>query len=171
MVGQEGTVLSSSRVLLRPFRQDDYPSYLQITSDPEVTKFLGGAISKETITNHFHSVISGEKVDRITWAIVENDVMKFVGFTSLGKVDNQTGEIRITMDPAYWGKDLANQALALCLDFAASQNEFKSILANIHPDNKGAKKLFHKLSFKYRRSIFVKGKPLDQYEYVVEGSD
>ena len=101
MVGQEGTVLSSSKVLLRPFRQDDYSSYFQIASDPEVAQYQIGTSSKEGIKNSFHDVITADGTSRITWAIVENEVMKFAGFIGIDQVGEGVGEITISLSPSY----------------------------------------------------------------------
>ena len=157
-------MLSSVKVLLRPFRQDDFQAFSQITSDPEVTKYLGGPMAKEVIKDWFHNILSGIYKPGIIWAVVDKDHMKFSGFVSLSYLDQELPEVSITMAQKLWGKEYALEAIRLCLHYSFEKFDTKGATANIQPDNREAKKLFHKLGFRFKRNIFIKGKTFDHYE-------
>lgn len=76
--------IETDRLILRPFEEKDYPYFLEVFSDAEVAKFIGGVKPPETIwrllasyIGHYHMKGYGKM------AVVEKETKEFLGSTGL----------------------------------------------------------------------------------------
>lgn len=119
MVGWDGTeVLSTSRLRLRTFRPDDLPLYAALNSDPEVTEFLGGPVSRDesdSIAEYAQGLHAREGIGLLAVERAEDGV--FLGMCGLHHVTDWYPDIEVAWRLArrYWGHGYATEAAAAWL--------------------------------------------------------
>ena len=119
MVEWDGTeVLTTSRLRLRTFRPDDLPLYAALNSDPEVTEFLGGPVSRDesdSIAEYAQDLHAREGIGLLAVERAEDGV--FLGMCGLHHVTDWYPDIEVAWRLArkYWGHGYATEAAAAWL--------------------------------------------------------
>ncbi len=127
-------VLTSRRLILRPFVLDDAQALFTWASDTEVTKYL-------RFPAHSHITDSRKVIQRwideakkppfFHWAIVEREskrVIGSIGIEILSPYDNR-GEVGYCIAKKYWNQGFATEALRIVLEFALEIGGFHRIEA------------------------------------------
>jgi ribosomal-protein-alanine N-acetyltransferase len=135
----DGEVLSGSRVLLRPFRQDDVPAVLRYASDPEVTRHLPWDAYDDAATAEAFITSTRRGGDR--WyarAIELRDSGEVVGGVDLRIVApaERMGEIGYALARVFWGRGYAREAAELMIDFGFRDVRLEAIQALSAGDNR-----------------------------------
>lgn len=130
--------LETDRLLLRWFREDDFSSYLEMSSDPEVMKFLGGQPQTQfeawkAMTSHIgHWFFRGYGV----WAVEEKGTGKMVGRIGLMNPPGWPGfELGWTLARASWGKGYATEGARRVLSYVFTEMDREHVISCIAPDN------------------------------------
>jgi RimJ/RimL family protein N-acetyltransferase len=78
--------LTTARLLLRPFRQDDVEAYAAMCADPEVMRYLGlsGVLTREDAWRQMAMLLGHWELRGFgMWAVEERDTGQFVGRVGL----------------------------------------------------------------------------------------
>ncbi len=119
-----GTVrMETERLVLRPFRPEDAPDfYRNVTSDPEVNRFLtwkndADVTETEELLKGFISRY--EDPQRYCWAITVRETGEVIGTIAAPTVKNRTETVEVTyaIGKSWWGKEIAAEALRRGMDF------------------------------------------------------
>ncbi|MDQ1601041.1 MAG: hypothetical protein QOD68_2515 [Actinomycetota bacterium] len=119
MVEWDGTVvLTTPRLRLRTFRPDDLPLYAELNADPEVVRFLGGALSRhesDAIAEHAQGLHATEGIGLLAVERAEDGV--FVGMCGLHHVTDWYPDIEVAwrLARSHWGHGYATEAAAAWL--------------------------------------------------------
>lgn len=123
MVGWGGTVvLTTPRLTLRTFRQDDLPLYAALNADPEVVQYLGG----EPLTRR-HSDEIAEWANQVheeegigLLAIERTADGSFLGMCGLHHQESYPDDVEVGWRLAHehWGHGYATEAATAWLDHA-----------------------------------------------------
>lgn len=119
-------ILETKRLLLRQWRDEDYPAYAKLNSDPAVMRYFPALLSTE------QSVEQADKLkQRIAergwgfWAVELKESGEFIGFIGLNPVDIDSGipnapliEIGWRLLAEYWGKGYATEGAKRALTYA-----------------------------------------------------
>jgi RimJ/RimL family protein N-acetyltransferase len=143
--------LTTSRLLLRPWRASDRQAFASINADPVVME-------------HFPSILTTEQteamVDRIEahikqhgfglWAVEIPNVTEFAGFIGLCYPRFTARftpyvEIGWRLGLSYWGQGYATEGARAALQYGFDVLGFKEILSFTSPDNSRSRKVMEKL--------------------------
>lgn len=140
-------VFETERLILRPFEEKDYPYFLEVFSDAEVAKFIGGVKAPEqiwrllaTYIGHYHMKSYGKM------AVVEKSTNEFLGSTGLWN-----SEPWPELELGYWyrksaqGKGYATEAAGIMKDYAFNQLNADTLVSYIAPLNIPSQKLAERL--------------------------
>ena len=131
-------ILETDRLRLRWFREDDFPEFLAMSSDPEVMKFIGGKPltqieawkSMAAYIGHWHFRGYG------VFAVEERSSGKLVG--RIGFM-NPPGwpdfELGWTLARGSWGKGYATEAAGRALAYAFTELDRDYVISCIAPEN------------------------------------
>ena len=111
------TILSTDRCVLASLTEEDFTAVAQLYVDPEVRKYLGGAITSEQIEARFTAIRMNPEYFALSIHI--RDTNAFAGLITLAPhQDGEDTEISIQLMPKYWGQGLATETLRKVLDYA-----------------------------------------------------
>jgi RimJ/RimL family protein N-acetyltransferase len=120
MVRWDGTeILATTRLVLRTFREADLPLYAALNADPEVTRWLGGSISREDSDDI--AAWAQECFERDGFgllAVERRDDGAFLGMCGLHHQRSYPDEVEAGWRLAreHWGHGYATEAATAWLD-------------------------------------------------------
>jgi len=130
--------LETERLLLRWFREADFPQYLAMSTDPEVMKFLGGKPQTEieawksmaAFVGHWHFRGYG------VWAVEEKSSRKLIGRIGLMNPAGWPGfELGWTLARESWGKGYATEGASRAMEYAFNVVRRDHVISCIAPEN------------------------------------
>lgn len=141
--------LETDRLILRMFREEDFPQYAGFCADPEVTRFLGEGRplnrgeawrSMAMILGHWQLRGYGP------WAVVERLTGSFIGRIGFFNPEGWPGfELGWVLGKEFWGKGYAIEGARRALDYAFTEMGRDYVISLIHPDNSASIKVAKRL--------------------------
>jgi RimJ/RimL family protein N-acetyltransferase len=158
--------LETDRLLLRWFREDDFPELLAMSSDPEVMKFLGGQPQTEIeawkamAANIGHWYFRGYGV----WAVEEKSSGKLIGRIGFMNPAGWPGfELGWTLARASWGKGYATEGARRALAYAFTEMDRDHVISCIAPENVNSIKVAERLGETVEGETELMGKKVFLY--------
>jgi RimJ/RimL family protein N-acetyltransferase len=132
--------LETERLLLRPFRADDFENYLAIRTDPEVQRHLDcgpAPWSRMRAWNHLAFLIGHWQLRGAgSWALEEKASGAFVGLVGFYQPEDWPGfELAWALARSHWGKGFATEAAQVALDYAFAVLGEDVVISLISPKN------------------------------------
>src|SRR2546423_2357249 len=140
--------LETERLLLRWFRETDFPQYLAMSTDPEVMKFLGGKPQTEIEAWKSMAAFMGHWYFRGygVWAVEEKSSGKLIGRIGLMNPAGWPGfELGWTLARESWGKGYATQGARRALECAFTEMGRDHVISCIAPANVASTKVAERL--------------------------
>ena len=158
--------LETERLLLRFFRESDFPQYAKICADPEVMRFLGGSPMTEieawrNMAAHMgHWYFRGYGV----WAVEEKQTQSLVGRIGFMNPVGWPGfELGWTLDRESWGKGLAIEGARRALAYAFNEMDRDHVISLIAPENVRSMRVAERLGEEVEGQIEFLGKEVFIY--------
>lgn len=154
-------ILETKRLTLMRQTIEDVPFLIDLWSDPEVTRYVGGPREREWLKEAFEDTARNpfaEKYD--LWVVVEKESGKPVGHCGL--IDKEV-EGRAEFDLCYffaksvWGRGYATEIGNELVNHARREFGLKRIIAMIDPANLGSRRVAEKLGLNIEREIVRPG--------------
>jgi len=140
--------LETERLLLRWFRDDDFERYFEMSSDPEVMRFLGGKPQTEIEAWKSMAAFMGHWYFRGygVWAVEEKASEKLVGRIGFMNPAGWPGfELGWTLGRDSWGKGYATEGARRALDYAFTEMDRDHLISCIAPENVNSIKVAERL--------------------------
>ena len=146
-------VLSTARLRLRPFKQDDAAALFRIFSDAEVVRFWSvGAWTElaQAQTMIDEALAAYREGGLYRYAIALADTDELIGICNLRGFfeQNRRCELGYALGSAHWGRGYAFEALDALLGHAFSALDMNRIEADIDPRNDASARLLERLGFR-----------------------
>lgn len=138
----------SSRLTLRKTREQDWPNYLSLLSDPTVTRLCFDPPEEPAIRERFEADLQPWAVESEQWlsfSIIETDTSSYVGTIGL-KVLGGEAEVGFLLVPEFQGKGYATEALESIKDIAGRIG-VAMLIARITEGNVGSVRVVEKCGF------------------------
>jgi len=162
--------LKSKRIGFRTWSMDDMDLAIELWSDPEVTKFIGGSSS----TFHAHGRMLTERsilrrYNMQYWPIFLLETGEFIGCCGLHPYQptERIYEIGFHIKSSFWRKGYAIEATKTVIDYAFTKLHAASIFAGHHPENIISKMLIEKLRFHYAYDEYYEPTGVDHPSYLL----
>lgn len=146
--------LETTRLIIRPWHMTDLEDFYEYGSDPRVGPNAGWPThtSMETSKKILESFVKREDVS----AIVLKEKNKVIGGVGLhysapdmAHAEEGQREIGYVMNPAYWGKGYASEAVNALLKYGFEQLKLGSIWCAHFDWNENSKRVIKKCGFHY----------------------
>ena len=151
--------LTSERLVLRAFRDQDIDGYARSCDDEEVMRFLGGTLSREDAWRQMAMLLGHWQLRGYgMWALEDRSTGAFVGRCGFHRPDGWPGlEIGWMVMREYWGRSLAHEAASTALDYGFGVLGFEYVISLIHPENTRSLRLAERLGEHYAGRARVRG--------------
>lgn len=138
----------TDRLVLRAPKESDYPSILQLGSDPEVMRYItyGKTQSPEEARKDLEKRIQLSQGKYGYWIVEEKSGGNFVGWLTLKPLEKQSSfEIGYRFLREHWGKGYATEGSHQLLHYAFDELRLKEVLAIAMPENTASRRVMEKL--------------------------
>jgi len=158
--------LHTERLLLRKMSVSDCADMYEYAQRPEVTKYLlwSPHPDMQSTKSYLESVQKEYKKGAFhDWAIVYKENNKMIGTVGFTRVDlnNRTGEVGYVLNPAYWGKGIAREAVKEVIAYGFSMLNLERIEARYMEGNAASLAVMKACGMTYegmfRKLLYVKG--------------
>lgn len=149
--------LEGELVVLRPFRDGDLPTMVDILSDPEV-RALTGSVSTTAEANEplvlddrvrDWYATRNEQGDRLDLAVEERATGRLVGEVVLNEVDREasTCNLRVLLGPEGRGKGIGTEAVGLVTAYGIERLRLRRITLEVFDHNPRARRVYEKVGY------------------------
>ncbi len=134
------SVITTERLILRPFNENDLPDMVQWASDPAVQTEYGEPVypDKEAVRELLHKYLAAyADPDYYRWAIHLRDTGEGIGQIGFCRVydDIRTAEIEYCIAQTHWGKGFAGEALRGVIRWTFAETNFEKLEAYAREEN------------------------------------
>ena len=162
--------IETERLILRKMKPSDSRDMYEYSRLPEVTRYLlwEPHTNPSQTLDYLEYLQTRYRVgDFYDWAVVEKSRGKMIGtcgFTSLD-FSNNAAEVGYVLNPAFWGKGLAPEALMRVMRFGFMELNVHRIEAKYMVENARSRRVMEKCGMTFegvrRSSMYVKGRYRD----------
>lgn len=127
--------LETKRLIIRPWKEADFPAFAEMNRDPLVMKYFPAILSKEESRNLFDEINRRTMTNGFgLWACELKESKEVIGFVGLNKPTAQFYfspciEIGWRLRSQYWRKGYAKEAAIAVLQFAFEVLKLEKVVA------------------------------------------
>lgn len=174
--------LNSERLKLRLVTLANLEVIYEMQSNEQVAQYntIGVPDDKEftktLIVNALSDIATFGKTN-FWWAISLKENNQFIGEAGLNLsiTKYKSGEIFYSLNPKYWGKGYATEAVLNILNYAFVDLNLHRITAGVATENNNSIKLLERVGMrregKHRKILPIRGEWWDNYEYAILEED
>ena len=162
--------LTTTRLVLRPLAERDFPAIAAMDADPDVMRYL--AINSPVLT--YEQAL--QKAPKIldwpcpegggVWAIISKRTRAFLGWVELGYLEDLSEvDFGYRLPQAFWGQGYATEAGRRLADHAFRDLLMGHLAAFVHPKNLASIRVTEKIGLS--RSGVLKGSDVTFNRYVL----
>jgi RimJ/RimL family protein N-acetyltransferase len=151
-------VLTTPRLLLRTWREDDLPLYAALNADPEVVRYLGGPLTREgsdEIAAWANHLQEAEGIGLL--AAERRDDGTFLGMCGLHHQSSVPDEVEVAWRLAHehWGHGYATEAATAWLDHGFDTLGFPKIISITDLPNTRSLAVMRRLGMTFEREAQI----------------
>jgi len=134
----------TARLLLRPWRVQDFDTYAAVMADPDVTRYLTGEPMNRLEAWRSMAATAGQWLLRGygVWVVERKSDGAFVGRVGLNHPNGAEGwpglEIAWTLAKPCWGQGYATEAARAAIAYAFQTQDIERVHSVIHIDNRAS---------------------------------
>ncbi len=167
-------ILDTARLILRYQQLSDVAALVDLWTDPDVTRHLGGPRDREWLESVFEETAEEPFAERYDlWPVVERATGQVVGHCGLLEKEVEgTPEIELTyvFARSAWGQGYATEMGRALRDYAFEELGLERLIALIEPENAASERVARKVGMRFDREVVRPGGALRKV-YVVERRD
>ena len=160
-------ILRTRRLILRRILKSDAADMYEYSSNPSVTRYLLWEPHESIKYTHRYLAYlqgrykAGEFYD---WAVVDRHSAKMIGTCGFTSFDfsNNSAEVGYVLNPAYWHRGIAAEALSEVLHFAFAILGLNRVEARYMTGNLESRRVMEKCGMQFegiaRGAVFAKGR-------------
>jgi RimJ/RimL family protein N-acetyltransferase len=161
--------LTTERLILRPFREDDLDAHAAMNADPRVMQYIGEVQDRAAAFRSMCAYIGHWYLRGYgPWAVEERATGAFVGRSGLVRFEPWTDvEVAYALVPSASGKGYASEMAARSLRYAHEVVGARGVTSHILAGNMAAIRVAERLGAKYvgDAGVQVKNTPVRVYLY------
>ena len=143
-----GDGLRSARLMLRRFTPADLPLLVQLNSDPQVMRWLGGVMRPEQTADMLQTRILDyyeQNPGLGVWATMLRDSGECIGFHLLNNIQGETQiQVGYRLFPRRWGRGYATEMTSALLDYGYRRLGLERIAAITALENQASQRVLLK---------------------------
>jgi RimJ/RimL family protein N-acetyltransferase len=152
--------LTTDRLTLRAWRDDDLDAYAAITADPEVMRFMGGPLDRVDTWRQM-AVFAGHWELRGYGLWVVERAGELIGRVGLLKPEGWPGlEVGWLLGRHAWGHGYATEAARASVEYAWRELGAQELISLIAPDNTPSQRVAQRLGMRPGEDYDLRGTPV-----------
>ena len=157
-------ILETSRLTLRPFREEDVERMAELFAHPDFMRFSLGVFTKREQTVTFVDKVIGWDRAGIPsqFAVIpreEDQLIGYCGFFHHPDHGIEDIEIGYRLHPHYWNRGLASEAARAVRDHGFRDLKLPRVISLIHPENVPSRRVAEKNGMTVEKEITFRGFP------------
>ena len=151
--------IETARLLLRQMTLSDVEPLVQLWTDPDVTRFMGGPRDPEPLKEGLLEDVSSEECFNL-WPVIEMASGLLVGHCGLldKEIDGRPEvELVYFIARSAWGKGFATEMAAALAAYARSQLGLTRLVSLVEPDNGASRRVAAKVGMHFRKRVVRPG--------------
>ncbi len=143
----EPFIIETTRLLLRPFREEDAPAFFELNEDPEVIRYTGNRPfhDVEEARRFLREYDEYEKYGYGRWAVLLKPGREFIGWCGLKYISElQETDLGFRFFQRHWGKGYATEAGRACVDYGFSVLGLAMIVGRAMKENQASIRVLEK---------------------------
>lgn len=149
----EDTILMTKRLLLRLQRKSDVAFLVDLWTDEEMTKYVGGPRDKAEMIEVFEHIASDPKEDEYDlWPVELKESHELIGYAGLIPKEIKGSdylELNYYIDKKHWGNGYAQEIATGLIKYGSEEKGLKQLVAIIDPENEPSKKVANKVGMEF----------------------
>ncbi len=149
-------MLETERLTLRKFTSEDTNKLIELRSDDEVIKYLGGRRlqNPEAIAKRMHFYIDcyekfGFGMSAMHWKATG----EMIGWSGLQPLEDTTEiEVGYGMIKEFWGRGIGFECASAWLQYGFEKADLERIVAVAAPENEGSRRIMEKCGMRYEKT-------------------
>ena len=141
--------LVGEKVIMRPFKEDDFPLLQECLNDKEILKLTGSTpiLDWEPVLRWYQT--RNVQPDRLDLAIVDQTLDTLVGEAVVNEYDepNESMNFRILIGPRGRNRGFGTEATQLMIDFLFQTTNLKQLTLSVFAFNPRAQRVYEKVGF------------------------
>jgi ribosomal-protein-alanine N-acetyltransferase len=166
-------ILESERLILRYQQASDVAFLVDLWTDPEVTRYMGGPRDREGLRSELEEIAQDPRAERYDlWPVIEKETGQAVGYCGLleKEVEGRPEiELIYVLAPPAWGKGYATEMGQALKRYAFEEMGIGRLIALIEPENAASERVALKLGMRLEQAILRPGGA--RQVYAVERGD
>jgi RimJ/RimL family protein N-acetyltransferase len=152
-----GAMITTERLLLRPWKDDDFLPYAEMNADARVREFFPSILSREQSDAEIRYIQSAHDRDGFTFFATElistGEFVGFIGMVAMTFAIPSLGqpaiEIGWRLAHRHWGKGLATEGARAVVRYGFETVKLKEIVAITVPTNVRSRHVMEKIGMKH----------------------
>ncbi len=150
-------ILETERLLLRYLKPQDIPFLVNLWTDPDVTRFMGGPRDVSTLQKNLTETAQNPLAEQFAlWPLVEKSSGNLIGHCGLlakdvGGVTEY--EVIYVLAKSVWGKGYANEIGRALGTFAYHERGINRLVALVSPENTASERVALKMGMHLEKEI------------------
>ena len=158
--------IETDRLILRTWMPSDAPALLEVSSDPEVTRFLpmSSPPTLESMSAWIDRQMDEQEREGFSvWPVIRKDDGRLIARCGLHRLPEGYVEIAWIFERAAWGKGYATEAARAAIAYARDSVHLPSLYALIHPANSASIAVAYRLGMRFDRVVRAYKRDLLRY--------
>ena len=159
-------ILETSRLILRPFREEDIGRLAELMANRDFTRFSLGPYTCDQTKAVLQKFLYWNKAGLPSpFAVVlreNDDVIGYCGFLHHSEMPEEV-EIGYRLDSAYWNRGLITEAARAVRDHAFGDLKLPRVISLIHPENIPSRRVAEKIGMAPEKQITFRGFPTNLF--------
>jgi 3-dehydroquinate dehydratase/shikimate dehydrogenase len=150
-------LITTERLILRPWKDEDFLSFAEMNADPRVREFFTSVLTREesdTEARRFHAICERDGFGLFAAELVATG--EFAGFIGLQTMDfvlpqrrQPAVELGWRLAHRYWGKGLATEGARAVVRYAFETLQLRELVAITVPANLRSRRVMEKIGMKH----------------------
>ncbi len=154
-------ILETGRLQLRYLRHEDIPCLVNLWTDPEVTRYMGGPRDVETLRTNLADTAGNPLAEQfVLWPLEEKASGKVVGHCGIleKEVDGLTEyEMVYVLAKSSWGKGYATEIGRALITYAYHVRNINRLIALVEPENTASERVAIKVGMHLEKEVVRPG--------------
>lgn len=148
-------VIKTERLIMRPWKEEDFDSFARLNADPRVMEFFPGVLTQEESDQFAKRIcIAMKQQGWGLWAVSIPDVADFIGYICLAPVNfvadfTPAAEVGWRLAYDFWNKGYATEGAEAAVKYGFETLQLDEIVSFTAIQNTRSQKVMEKIGMKH----------------------